>query len=156
MKVYTQRGFTIIELMITVLLVAILLSIGIPSFASIFKQNRLAAQANTILSSVNYARAETINQNQNVVIAPNSAGTNWSGGWSVSVNGTVIRSFDAIENGTLISNRTAITFQSDGTITDTANITLTIRPSDCPAGDPDLRVITINPSGLSRSSPGNC
>jgi len=152
----THRGFTIIELMITILLLGAMLTIAVPSFASIFKQNRLAAQANTILSSLNYARGETITQNTNVIIAPIVAGTNWSAGWTTSVNGNVLRNFEGIENASLTSSSATITYQSDGSLAATGSITLTLTPSDCPTGDSDVRVITITLSGQSTSTAAVC
>jgi type IV fimbrial biogenesis protein FimT len=160
MKMYTQRGFTIIELMITVLLLGVMLTIAVPSFSAIFKQNRLAAQTNTILSSLNYARGETINQNTNVVLAPITAGTNWSAGWTTSVNGTVLRNFEGFENAALTSSQATISYRANGTILPpplpATNITLTVIPTDCPTGNSDIRVITIALSGQATSATGVC
>jgi len=156
MKIYTQRGFTIIELMITILLLGVMLTLAVPSFSSIFKQNRLAAQTNALLSSLNYARGQTINQNQTVNVQPIAAGTNWSGGWKVRVNGTDIQFFEGVENASLISSAATITYQSDGSLTAAGNITLTLTPTDCPTGDSDVRVVTITLSGQSTSATAVC
>lgn len=156
MKMYLQRGFTIIELMITILLLGVMLTIAVPSFSSVFKQNRLAAQTNSILSSLNYARGQTINQNQNVILQPITAGTNWSGGWKVRVNGTDIQFFEGVENASLASSAATITYQSDGSLSAVGNITLTLTPNDCPTGNNDVRVITITLSGQSSSAPAVC
>ncbi len=160
MNMNLQRGFTIIELMITILLLGTMLSLAVPSFASIFKQNRLAAQANTILSSLNYARGETINQNTNVVLSPLIAGINWSSGWTIGVNGNVLRNFEGFENANLTSSQATITYRADGSILPpplpATNITLTVTPTDCSTGNSDIRVITITLSGQATSSDGIC
>ena len=164
MKRFKQRGFTIIELMITLLLLGVMLTIAVPSFSSVFKQNRLAAQTNSILSSLNYARGQTINQNQVVDIEPITAGTNWTGGWKVRVNGADIQFFEEVENATLSLTHpgtssgasTKISYLSDGSVDALGNITLTLTPSDCPTGNSDVRVITIALSGQSSSAVSVC
>ncbi len=156
MKTNTQRGFTIIELMITVGLLGVMLTIAVPSFSSIFKQNRLASQTNSILSSLNYARGQTINQNQNVIVQPIAAGTNWSGGWKIRVNGADIQFFEGVENASLTSSAATITYQSDGSLSAAGNITLTLTPNNCPTGNSDVRVVTITLSGQSASATAVC
>lgn len=158
MNIYVQRGFTIIELMMTVALMAVMVTLAIPSFGSMVKQNRLSTQTNTILSSINYARSETINQNNDVLIAPITAGTDWSGGWTTSVNGTVLRNFERFENATVTSSVATITYKADGSLDLPAgnNVTLTITPNDCPTGELDRRLITISWSGQSRSAATAC
>ncbi len=58
-------GFTIVELMITLALAAVLLTIGIPSFTQLLRKNAITSQSNTILSSLLYARSEAITENNN-------------------------------------------------------------------------------------------
>ncbi|QMU61946.1 MAG: prepilin-type N-terminal cleavage/methylation domain-containing protein [Gammaproteobacteria bacterium] len=158
MKNFAQRGFTILELMITVLMLGVMLTLAVPSFSAVFKQNRLAAQTNSLLSSLNYARGQTINQNQIVIVQPITAGTDWSAGWKVRVNGVDIQFFEGVENASLISTAATITYQSDGTLTTGANVTLTLTltPNDCPTGSSDVRVITITLSGQSSSTTAVC
>jgi type IV fimbrial biogenesis protein FimT len=55
-----QRGFTLLELLITLVVAAIVLSAGIPSFDAFLATNRMAAAANNIVSSVHAARSEAI------------------------------------------------------------------------------------------------
>ncbi|MEE9422277.1 MAG: GspH/FimT family pseudopilin [Gammaproteobacteria bacterium] len=91
-----HRGFTLVELMITLALAAILLSIGIPSFQSYMEINRLAAQTNQMVQSLNLARSEAGKRGGNVVVAPLVAG-NWAQGWQVWVDPNGNNSVDAGE-----------------------------------------------------------
>lgn len=156
----TQRGFTIIELMIAIMVLGILATVAAPSFSEILKQNRLATQVNTLLASINFARSETINQNTNVVLTPITAGTNdWADGWEVRLNsatGPVLRNFEGVKNTNLVSSVATITYRADGSIQGAANITLDLTPSDCPTGKDHMRRITIRLSGQSGSSHLNC
>jgi type IV fimbrial biogenesis protein FimT len=61
-----SRGFTLIELMVTLSVAAILLAIGVPSFINVLVGNRLATQSNEIVSAFHIARGEAIKRNQPV------------------------------------------------------------------------------------------
>jgi type IV fimbrial biogenesis protein FimT len=87
------RGFTLIELMVTVALVAIVLAIGVPSFQTTIRNNRLSSYANEFLSALNLARTEAIRRRQPVVLCKSADGSfcqtdgkNWEIGWIVFVD----------------------------------------------------------------------
>jgi len=68
MKEDRQGGFTLIELMFTVVVLAVLLGIGIPSFREFTQGSRMATAANNLLADFNYARSEAIKRRQPVTI----------------------------------------------------------------------------------------
>jgi type IV fimbrial biogenesis protein FimT len=84
-----QGGFTIIELMITVVLLAILASLAAPSFTSMIVTTRISGQVNDLVGSINLARSEAVKRNNGVTICQSSDGstcggeTGWSTGWIV-------------------------------------------------------------------------
>ena len=51
-------GFTLIELMVTITILAILLAIGVPSFGSMIRSGQVASETNTFLAALNSARSE--------------------------------------------------------------------------------------------------
>lgn len=67
-------GFTLIELAVTVALLAILLAIAMPSFETLFNQNRLAAASNQVIATLQDARIEAVRQNRRVMICDSSDG----------------------------------------------------------------------------------
>jgi len=79
----------LVELMITLVIVAILLGIGIPSMKSFMQGNRLIAASNALVSAVHIARSEAIKQNTAVTVCESSNGTScgnsgdWKNGWIV-------------------------------------------------------------------------
>jgi len=90
-------GFTLYELLLSLAVAAVALSIGVPSVTSIIQQNQLASSINTLVRSLNLARAEAVTRGKNVVICRsttantpspncNSGSSNWSEGWIVFEN----------------------------------------------------------------------
>ncbi len=87
-------GFTIIELMVVVVLVAIFLVVGVPGFQSLVADNRLATQANRLVTSMQLARSEAIKLRTPVVVCRSTNQTNcsnngaqtWETGWIVFVD----------------------------------------------------------------------
>jgi len=84
-----QTGFSIPELMVTVLIVAILLGVGVPSYRYINNSYRMSAEINSLAGDLMYARAEAIREGQPVAICVSvdhltcSGATTWQSGWIV-------------------------------------------------------------------------
>lgn len=68
-----HKGFTLMELMITVAIIAILAALALPSFQSILEKQRLVGAANTLFANLQYARSEAIKQNQAIRFQFNTA-----------------------------------------------------------------------------------
>lgn len=77
-----SAGFTVVELMITVVMVGILLAAAVPSYRGIIQNNRLTTQANTFVSSLQYARSEAIKRRGTVSLRPVDP-ANWALGWGI-------------------------------------------------------------------------
>lgn len=72
----SQKGLTLVELMVTVAVLAIVLTIAVPSFSGIIAANRLTGPANEALSALHFARSEAIRLNRSIdVCKSNAAGT---------------------------------------------------------------------------------
>ncbi len=77
------RGVTLIEVMITVAILAILAAIAAPSFRDMIVRNRLASASNDLLLSLQTARSEAIRLNSSVTVCRSANGVDCAaaGGW---------------------------------------------------------------------------
>ncbi|WP_211343687.1 GspH/FimT family pseudopilin [Neptunomonas concharum] len=146
-----NRGFTLIELMVTVAVLVILITVAIPSFINLIQNSRSAALANSVVTALNYARSEAVKRNTNVEFCAGTNRTTCAGaltdGWNVQLSDTeLLRSWDAPDAGAVITKDVAgvITFTGSGRL-NTGAVTLTTKYNNC-TGDRS-RTIRINASG---------
>ncbi|MEE9320314.1 MAG: GspH/FimT family pseudopilin [Granulosicoccus sp.] len=89
MEKYSQKGFTLIELMVALAVAAILLGIGVPSFTEALRNSRLSSQYNELVQSLYLARSEAIKGSADVVVCARAdddscdENGDWSNGWLV-------------------------------------------------------------------------
>jgi type IV fimbrial biogenesis protein FimT len=83
------RGFTLVELMVTLLVLAILLGLAVPSFRDASLSSRLTGYANDLVASVQIARSEAIKRNATVTLCASTNGSScaedvgWEVGWII-------------------------------------------------------------------------
>jgi type IV fimbrial biogenesis protein FimT len=84
-----QRGLTMIELMVTLAVAALLLAVAVPSFVSTIQSNRVLTEVNALVGDLQYARSEAIKEGVPVSVCVSSNGTTclaantWHSGWIV-------------------------------------------------------------------------
>lgn len=127
MHVCTRRpahGFTLLEIQITLLIVAVLLVFAIPAWTNILLTNRLATVSNTFLSALHLARSEAVKRNVRTVLCVSSSGLacsnngDWHQGWIMFTDAnnnalidsteTLIRHGQALPNNLLLTGNTPV------------------------------------------------
>ena len=99
------RGFTLIELMITLLIGSILLAWGIPNYRDFKMRREVVDNANEFVYSLNLARAEAVRYGTQVDVDP--TGGAWNQGWTITAIGvggnsdTIIQQHGPVRNMTI-------------------------------------------------------
>ena len=111
-----HAGFTIIELIVVVMLVAVMASIAAPSFTAMIKGTRIKGVASNLHMALLKARSEAVKRNESVRVQ--RTGANWTTGWSVVVvsDGTVLTTDDSPQGVTIANadNPANITYLRSG------------------------------------------
>lgn len=156
-----KRGFTLIELIVTIAIAAILLTIAIPNFRTFSMNNRMATQANDLITALNLARSEAVKRSANVTVCASSNSTSctgtWAQGWIVQhAADTPIRVQQALSGNSTLSGgaevAASVTFTANGDTTiptgaSVADTTLALCPPSPPPDSVYGRAIQIERTG---------
>lgn len=162
------RGFTLIELMVTIAVLAIVISIAVPSFSGMLRENRSLALTSELQGAIQLARSEAVKRRGNVVLCRRDTagnvcknGTDWARGWLIRieyidsanvVKNEVLKSWDSA--GSLVVNgpEDGLTFKSNGTVVKTA--TFTVNAPGCTGAQ--KRALNVSPIGTTTLKKVDC
>lgn len=151
-----MRGFTLIELIFTVAVMAVLASLAAPSFRQFIATQRIRNASFDLMAGLTLARSEAITRNANVDLL--RTGSAWDGGWKVSVDGGATALLNQqTYSGLAITDSAGlsqITYGKDGRAT-TASTNFTIGPATAMTGVTS-RCIAIGLSGVPSTRVGGC
>ncbi len=134
MEPRNTKGFTLIDLLITLSVLSILIFQVVPSFRQLINSSTLTTSQNQFLSAVQYARSEAVTHNYTTYMCARSelecSGDNqWEDGWIIYSDlnnngqlddeGEILRVFDSLSSGFTLRpniNTSAFKFMSDGVI----------------------------------------
>ncbi|MEP0202333.1 MAG: GspH/FimT family pseudopilin [Halioglobus sp.] len=149
-------GFTLVEMMIVLVILAVLLVLAAPTFTQSGLTTRLKSYSNLLVSSVHLARGEAIKRNTDVSLCvSNPAGTacttgGWEQGWIVqTVDGTVLLHQQALDEAfKLTGSVDSLTLGSTGLSSTPANFKVC---RSNPVGAQE-RVVDVTATGKARIS----
>jgi type IV fimbrial biogenesis protein FimT len=110
------RGFTLVELVVVFVVLAILVTMAGPSFSEMTARQRVQVAASDLFTSLLRARSEAIKQNTDATLAPVGA---WNEGWTIQVAGTPVDTHGATTNISISGNVAALTYRSSGRVSGT-------------------------------------
>jgi type IV fimbrial biogenesis protein FimT len=163
------RGFTLIELMVTVSVLAIALALAAPAFMQLIATNRLSGQTNEFIATLHLARSEAVRRAQPVTLRANSDPDDYAKGWQVftdadangseaspstSTDGTVLRLGGPLAGGTTINRATrsgssgTFSYTTDSTSADRRYVTFTSRGTMNSNGPAFFRICDARTPGI--------
>lgn len=157
----SMRGFTAVELMVTIAIVAILLAIAVPSFEGAALSSKLSANANSLVADAHLTRSEAIKRNAVVTLCASANGTScngtgWEDGWIILSGTTVLKVQEAASSGMRLNGSAlSLNFQPTGESATQATITVCRK---VPVGEKE-RVVSISATGrtsVAKTSAGVC
>ena len=168
---FRSDGFTLIELIVTLAVTAILLGVAVPSFLSVVHNNRIASQTNTLVAALNLARTEAIKRRAvaTVCISSNAStctGSDWSTGWLVWVDdngdGSMqtaerLRVFDSTVGSMTVTeagSSTNVVYNTRGFNAAGVTRTFVLNADHCAGGS--ARTVMVGPSGSPNTASTSC
>lgn len=142
------RGVTLLELMITVAVLAVIAGIGYPSFQELLASQRVRAASSALYDSMLTARSEALKANAPATFVI----TDLAAGWTVQVSGNVVHSQSALPGLTFSPAAPAIQYGATGRLVSGANTAITVSA----AGTSTQRCIRLDTTGRPRLSSEAC
>lgn len=146
------RGFTLIEMMVTIAILAILVGVAAPSFRAMSASQRIKTVSFDLHADLTFARSESIKRNANVTVAPNAGG--WSTGWRISATGVadalLVRELP-VSTVSLTASAASVIFNRSGRPSTALNITAADADTSITA-----RCVELDLSGRAATKKGSC
>ncbi|WP_265706435.1 GspH/FimT family pseudopilin [Verminephrobacter aporrectodeae] len=173
-----DRGWTLIDLLLSVALAAVLMGLAAPSLVQYQRNSELSALTNTLLASINAARWEALKTGKNAFVRPR--GTGWNSGWvvyvdanrdsvythaadiTVQVQGAVKSHFNVTGNNTAAGASPYVKFDSSGYSTNLGGapvaLSLSIARTDVPPArvrEETRRIVVARTGRVRTCKPGH-
>jgi type IV fimbrial biogenesis protein FimT len=151
LKVPVRRaGFSLIEMMMVVAILAIVSAIGYPSFQELLASQRVRTASSALYDSFMIARSEALKNNANASFA--LSGSDLAKGWAVQVGGQDVHSQSAFSGLSFSPANPTITYGATGRLISGAGTAITVST----AGTDVKRCIRLDTTGRPRLSEGAC
>lgn len=162
----SSRGFTLVEAMVVMSIIAILMAVAVPTFRDFTASRAVAAQISDFAGALRLARTEAIKRGRPVVVCRTAdpqaatpacnAGNDWRSGWLVMQGDTLVRLQSSYANSGGIESGGVdmITFRPTGIAPATSEATFVFRPP-LPSGTASYNSLTrricVGVTGVTRA-----
>ena len=160
-------GFTLVEVIITLVVISILAAVGVPGLSRLMANNQAIANTNNLVTALYFSRSESVKRGVQISLCAKSAaepgnttcgggGAGWSNGWISFVDAKPLdqlRSWSAPAGNFITTGPASVSFNSDGSIKG-GPVTLKIKYSHC-TGQQE-RTITVSTTGRTSTSHNTC
>jgi type IV fimbrial biogenesis protein FimT len=160
-------GFTLIELMVIVVVLAVTLSLAVPAVQEMLKNNRVTGQTNEMLALISFARNEAIRRNDSVTVSLNSTNEGWTaevidplgeetGAEHCDTGVLRCASHRRVDLGFAEGDSLDLVFNNRGYLDPFQGVQLSMQHDPCTANQFQRRLITIRPTGQVESCRAGC
>lgn len=169
MSLRLSKGFTLVELMVTLVVLAVVSAIAFPNFQQLIRSSRVTAANNEIIGLVNLARTEAIRSGRGGGVCGSSTGAGCDGAWAQGAAafsdpdgdgqigaGTILRHVSFANGLTVTGPNANLAFDGRGRSRAPANQVFSVRAATCNTNAQQQRQLVLNISGQIRSTKGTC
>ncbi|KGE04140.1 GspH/FimT family pseudopilin [Pseudohaliea rubra] len=147
-----SRGFTLVELMITIVVLGILIGLAAPAFRGFVAEQRIRAASMDLQMALTMARSEAVKRNARIELQ-RSNGTDWSGGWRVpDPNDVTLLTYTPVVDVAVEGPDSDIVFRPSGRPLSGVSFRLSV--AGLASATPSC--ITLDSSGRATGGQGSC
>lgn len=148
----SDKGFSLIELMVVIAIIAIVVAVAAPSYESMMAGSRLTSSSNTLVGALRLARSEAVTSKQNVFVCSSDDQATCAGSWANGgvvrrADGQVIRVLSAFPAGITVAGAT-IQYGANGQLAAAANLSVN--------NGTDTTTVQVNRIGQTSICHGSC
>lgn len=148
-----SAGFSLVELLIAIVIVAILAAVAVPSYREFVAGQRIKTASFDIMAVLTLARSEAIKRNLDILVTPATGG--WANGWTVAASGAAALNQQNALPGITITCAGGcpdpVTYTANG------RLAAAVNPFQISSGaSAQIRCISIDLSGRANARAGGC
>lgn len=152
-----QQGFTLIEVIVTLVVAAVITSIGFANYSNFVARAQVSSEVDTLAAYFNFARIQALSLNQDVTVVTDSGANSWAGSRTVLAGGQAIRIINGGAEGVTVTSTAlahpSVTFTGRGLLSAAEPAQFTVCSTNTSI---DGQILTINQVGRVSTQAASC